>query len=291
MRSHHLRDVFDGAGIESADCQIRRAAVTGINISYSRWALGAIVPGIVSLIVMPLLLYKIFPPEIKHTPAASEFAAKELAEMGPMKQSERLMLLVFALTAIALDDDCAAWNSLYGCRAAWHLRIAVDQRARLGRRAKRARRVGCIHLVWRTGANGRSVRRIRNHQSLRRDGMSGFTAGWAWWAALAVLLLIYFYAHYGFASITAHATAMYTPFLVVILAAGAPAYVAVLLLAYCSNLMASLTHYGTTPGPIYFGAGYVKQQTWWRLGLIASVPNILVWATIGLLWWKLLGWW
>jgi hypothetical protein len=37
--------------------------------------------------------------------------------------------------------------------------------------------------------------------------------------ALAVLLLIYFYAHYAFASITAHATAMFTPFVVVTMGA------------------------------------------------------------------------
>ena len=72
---------------------------------------------------------------------------------------------------------------------------------------------------------------------------------------------------------------------------GAPPFAAALLLAYCSNLMAGLTHYGTTPGPIYFGAGYVRQQTWWWLGFVASVPNIVIWATVGFLWWKLLGWW
>ena len=94
-------------------------------------------------------------------------------------------------------------------------------------------------------------------------------------------LLIYFYAHYAFASITAHATAMYVPFLVVILAAGAPTYLAVLSLAYLSNLSASLTHYGTTPAPIWFGAGYVKQRTWWKLGFLTSVPNILIWVTVG----------
>ena len=96
------------------------------------------------------------------------------------------------------------------------------------------------------------------------DSAASFTLGWKWWVALAVLLLIYFYAHYGFASITAHATAMYTPFLVVILAAGTPPYLAVLSLAYFSNLGASLTHYGTTPAPIYFGADYLKQRTWSR---------------------------
>jgi len=117
------------------------------------------------------------------------------------------------------------------------------------------------------------------------------TVGWVWWAALGGLLLVYFYAHYAFASITAHATAMYIPFLVVILAAGAPPWVAVLSLAYYSNLCAGITHYGTTPGPILFGAGYVSQGTWWKLGFMASVPNILIFGLLGGLWWKLLGWW
>jgi len=120
---------------------------------------------------------------------------------------------------------------------------------------------------------------------------ASFTTGSPWWLALAALLLIYFYSHYGFASITAHVSSMYIPFLVVIIAAGAPAYLAVLMLAYLSNLSASLTHFGTTSAPIYFGGGYVSQKDWWRLGLLMSLPNILVWAGIGLLWWKLLGWW
>ncbi|HSO74979.1 MAG TPA: anion permease, partial [Blastocatellia bacterium] len=42
---------------------------------------------------------------------------------------------------------------------------------------------------------------------------------------------------------------------------------------------------------IYFGAGYLKQRTWWRLGLIASIPNILIWVAVGCVWWKILGWW
>jgi len=120
---------------------------------------------------------------------------------------------------------------------------------------------------------------------------ASFTSGWVWWLALGCLLLVYFYSHYGFASITAHATAMYTPFLVVVLAAGAPPYLAVLSLAYFSNLNASLTHYGTTPAPIYFGAGYVKQRTWWWFGLIASILNILIWVIVGFAWWKVLGLW
>jgi len=123
------------------------------------------------------------------------------------------------------------------------------------------------------------------------EAAATITLGWKWWLALAVLLLIYFYAHYGFASITAHATAMYTPFLIVILAAGAPPYLAVLSLAYFSNLGAAVTHYGTTASPIYFGAGYVSQRTWWLIGLIVSFLTITVWTIVGFAWWKVLRLW
>jgi DASS family divalent anion:Na+ symporter len=66
---------------------------------------------------------------------------------------------------------------------------------------------------------------------------------------------------------------------------------AVALLAYTSNLSASLTHYGTTPAPIYFGSRYITQRDWWLYGLIISLVSVTVFGTIGLAWWKVLGWW
>ena len=108
---------------------------------------------------------------------------------------------------------------------------------------------------------------------------------------MVALLIVYFFAHYVFASITSHSTAMYTPFLAVMIAAGAPGPLAALLLAYLSNLSACLTHYGTTPGPILYGAGYVGQREWWLLGLACALGHVVVWGTLGPLWWRLLGWW
>jgi DASS family divalent anion:Na+ symporter len=263
---------------------------TGIEITYARWALGSIVPALLSLLVVPWLLYQVFPPEIKHTPAASEFASKELKLMGPMKWSERLMLMVFGLVAllwittklhqidyavvamlgisVLLITGVLDWEDLISEKAAWAVFIWYG---------------GLIRMAEALGQTGLTKRFAEAAASL--------TTGWKWWLALASLLLIYFYAHYVFASITAHATAMYVPFLIVILAAGAPAYLAVLSLAYFSNLGASLTHYGTTPAPIYFGAGYTTQRTWWTLGLITSVVTILIWSVVGFTWWKILGLW
>ncbi len=43
---------------------------TGLDLSYTTWFVGAIVPGLISLAVVGLILYRAFPPEIRHTPAA-----------------------------------------------------------------------------------------------------------------------------------------------------------------------------------------------------------------------------
>src|SRR6185295_13806653 len=64
----------------------------GVDLSYGRWLVGAIVPAIVGFVVIPLLLYRIYPPEIKRTPAAAEFARTELEKMGRMKWQEWLLL-------------------------------------------------------------------------------------------------------------------------------------------------------------------------------------------------------
>ena len=264
--------------------------VTGIDVTYARWAVGAIVPGLLSLLAVPWLLYRIFPPEIKHTPAASAFASTELKLMGPMKWSEWLMLLVFGVVAalwmtnrfhgidyaavallgisVLLLTGVLDWEDLITEKAAWAVFIWYG---------------GLLRMAEALGQTGLTKRFA--------EAAAGLTVGWKWWLALGCLLLIYFYAHYVFASITAHVTAMFTPFLIVILAAGAPAYVAVLSLAYFSNLAASLTHYGTTPAPIYFGAGYTTQRTWWWLGFVSSVTTIVIWSVVGFAWWKVLRLW
>ncbi len=113
----------------------------------------------------------------------------------------------------------------------------------------------------------------------------------AWPVVFAAALLIYFYAHYAFASITAHILAMYPPFLAVLAAAGAPLGLVAFAFACFTNLAAGLTHYGTTPSPMFFAHGYVPMQTWWRVGFVVSLVNIAIWSTVGFAWWRLLGIW
>jgi DASS family divalent anion:Na+ symporter len=115
--------------------------------------------------------------------------------------------------------------------------------------------------------------------------------GWAWWWALVALIVIYVYAHYAFASLVAHVTAMFPAFFAVAVGLGAPPLLAAIAFGVFSSLNASTTHYGTGPAPIVFGAGYVSQAEWWRLGFIISLVHLAIWLPVGLLWWKVLHLW
>ncbi|MFP5356201.1 MAG: DASS family sodium-coupled anion symporter, partial [Gemmatimonadota bacterium] len=264
--------------------------VSGVELSYTTWLVAGIVPGIVSLLLVPLILFRLYPPEVTHTPHATTLAQGALDRMGKPSRGEWMMLLVFVLVAllwittrwhginyavVALMGVCfllitgvLEWDDVMSDRAAWDVFIWYG---------------GLVRMAEALGETGITKRFA--------EVAAGMTVGWAWGAALVALVLVYFYAHYAFASITAHATAMFTPFLVVILAAGAPPQLAVLALAYASNLDASLTHYGTTTAPIYFGARYVSQREWWRLGLITSLVTLAIWGVLGPVWWRILGMW
>lgn len=261
-----------------------------VTLSYSRWLIGSSVPGLIAFALVPLLIYRLSPPEVKHTPGATEIARADLLHIGPMSRDEKLTSMVFALVlvlwltkafhsidyvavallgvSVLLLSSVLKWSDLLEEHGAWDVFFWYG---------------GLVQMAKLIGESG-ITKWFASYSA-------GFIHGWPWWTALLVLALIYFYAHYAFASITAHATAMYIPFVAVCLVAGAPPVLTVLVLAYLSNLSATLTHYGTTPAPIYFGAGYVSQREWWRVGFIVSVLNLVVWLTIGPVWWKLLGWW
>ncbi len=121
--------------------------------------------------------------------------------------------------------------------------------------------------------------------------VAGWYGGVPWFPVLLVTLLIYFYAHYAFASITTHVLAMFPAFVVMLIGLGTPPLLTVYSLACLANLTAGLTHYGTTTAPIVFAQNYVSTGEWWKVGFVVSVANLAVWLTVGFGWWKLLGFW
>jgi DASS family divalent anion:Na+ symporter len=160
------------------------------------------------------------------------------------------------------------WEQVVANRAAWDIFIWYGGLVQLGH---------ALNEAGITTAFARSV--------------GGIFPGAGWVALLVVALLIYFYSHYGFASITAHILAMFAPFSEVLIAKGAPPGLVIFSLACFSNLAAGLTNYGTTPSPMFFAQHYVSFRKWWSIGFVVSLVNLLIWSTVGFAWWKLIKVW
>lgn len=266
------------------------AQTLNINITWGQWALAAILPGIVSLIAMPYLLYKIDPPELTKLPEAKQMAEKELAELGKITSAEKIVGSVFIGALILwgtsqftqLDATVIAmlgvaimvltkvldWTDILQETGAWDTLVWMGSLITL---ANYLSKLGFI--PWFAKIVGDSI------------------VGVPWLPAFGILLLVYLYSHYAFASLTAHITAMYAAFIAIAVAAGAPPYLVALALGFMSNLCMSLTHYGGAPAPIYFGAGYVEQGIWWRNGFLISTLNLVIWVGLGSIWWHVLGLW
>lgn len=264
--------------------------LTNIQVTAPSWFMAAIVPGLVSCLVVPWITYRTLKPEVTHTPEAPSFAREQLQNMGPLSRAEWVTLLVFAgvgimwlttvwhgvdVTLVALVGlvvllvtGTMTWQTAAAERSAWDVFIWYGGMLRMG------------ELLNDTGST-----------RVFAEYIASIFGGIPWQIVLLGILIIFFYAHYFFASITAHMLAMFPPFVAVLIGIGVPPLLAVYSLLCLANLTAGLTHYGTTTGPILFATGYVTRAEWWKVGFYVSIANVIIWLTIGFVWWKFLGFW
>ncbi len=262
----------------------------GIELTWIGWASAAIVPGLISLAVVPYVIFRLVNPTIRKTPHARDMARERLKKMGKMKSKEWIMLGTFFLlivlwiagSFIGVKPTIAAMAglSILLITGVLNLKDILEEKS-----------------AWNTFIWFATLVTLPLY--LNKFGFStwfsdlvvGQVAGFEWIIGFSIIALIYFYAHYLFASNVGQITAMYSPFLIVAIALGTPLELAALVLGFFSSLFGGLTHYASGPAPILFGAGYVTIGQWWKVGAIVGFINIVIWMLVGGLWWKILGLW
>ena len=259
-----------------------------VHITWMNWFVAAIVPGLISLIVVPFIIYKMYPPTVKETPNAKKWATEQLEEMGKISLAEKFMIGIFIVALILwitgsfinIDATLTAfialslllltgvlnWKDILNETGAWNtlvwfsvLVLMADQLNKLG------------FIPWLSKLIAHSL------------------GGFSWPIVLVLLILFFFYSHYLFASATAHVSAMYAALLGVAVAAGAPPLFSALMLGFFGNLLASTTHYSSGQAPILYASGYVSQKRWWIMNLVLGIVYFIIWIGLGSLWMKLIG--
>lgn len=269
------------------------AAQKGYNMSWISWFIAALVPVIVATIVVPIVIYKIFPPEIKETPNAKKWADDRLTEMGPVSKPEKIMAGVFLIAIVLwvlsgiikipqLDSTFVAFlavglllltgvltmNDALKQTGAWNILIWLSILVFMA-----GKLISFGFIDWFSKTIQTSLH------------------GVSWQIVLLILVILMFYTHYFFASGTAHITALYLPFLSVAVATGAPLKLAAMLLAFTGAINASTTHYANGPASILATTGYVKQGEWWKMNFLLGIIYLLIFGVIGTLWMKIIGMW
>jgi len=267
------------------------AANFTISNPWPTWLLGSCVPALLTLLLTPLLLYYVFPPEIKETPEAPALAEKKLQAMGPMSYNEKLVCAVmggalvlwvggeslgiapavtamlglsaFLVTGVLEWSDClketSAWDTL-----SWFA-VLVGMSAMLNQ-------FGIV--------------------SFFADSVAATLTAWqlSTWQVFYSLNFVYFVLHYLFASQTAHVGALAPAFIGMLVASGCPPLISILSIAYNTNLFGGLSHYASGQSAVYFGLGYVTLPDYFKVGAIFGFLNFALFYTVGPLWWKFLGW-
>jgi len=104
--------------------------------------------------------------------------------------------------------------------------------------------------------------------ALAAGAMSGFSVT----TVMIALILLFFFIHYMFASLTAHTTALLPVFLATAMSIpGIPMKPFSILICATLGLMGILTPYATGPSPVYYGCGYITRKEFWTLGFIFGV--------------------
>ncbi len=266
--------------------------ILGVDMDWMTWAKMGIVPGLILVLIIPILLYKLFTPEIRKVDNYKELSRSGLNEMGPMSTREKCLAVFFAMAVLSwattgitgfnaaaiaimflslcLIFGCMGWNEVRQSKGAWDT------------------------LMWYGAIIGLSS---------QLSGAGFFT----WFAELlqthfnfsmfnpVVLLLILvvggLLVRYMFASSSVFTTSMMPVMYTIGLVGGAPIMPLAFLCAACNGYGAMLTNYSGACGPVLFGYGHVKMKDWWTLGAVSAVCATLVYFLIGLPYWKLIGMW
>ena len=263
--------------------------LTGVSLNWAQWAAAMFVPGFIMLMLMPLIGYMYERPSVKDIDN-KKIAADGLAELGPMKESEKGLIVIALLaitgwilptfdikidaTAVAIVAMIAtfvcgiiSWDDLLKTKAAWNT------------------------LIWFGGILGLSsaLTKGKFFEWLAKYLEAHMNFGLDPFMMLILISVISVAVRYFFASGTAYIFAMFPVFFIVGINAGIDPTLLAFIMIGTNAYGGSVTHYGAAPGPIIFSAGYNNVKDWWTVGLISAVVCLVLNYVIGIPWWKIAG--
>ena len=259
------------------------AAQSGVKISFGTWLLAASIPALATILLLPLIISRLFPPGVTDTPDAPAMARKELHSMGPLTRDEWIVAVTFAVmvTGWVMADS---------------LRLSLTAVAFAGLGVLLATNVLTLEDINLQGSTlvtffWLAVLFALSGQ-LNELGFMGYVGGKltamlegiAWPVAYVVLMVLYVLMHYMFVSQAAQVLALFGVFLDVAVRSGVPASLMSFALLFASSYFSTITPQGGSQNIIFVGSNYLTQGELYRLGFLTTGFCLLAFLVLGTPW-------
>ena len=255
----------------------------GVKINFGSWIVAASIPVLTMIALLPLILYKLFPPGVTKTPDAPKAASEALRNMGALSRDEWVVAVAFAFMVtgwvmagtLNLSLAAVAFAGL-GALLATNVLTIDDINVQGGT---------LVTFIWLAALFALSGQ-------LNELGFMGYVGarltsllgGITWPIAYVILLLLYVLMHYLFVSQTAQILALFDVFLGVGVKTGVPVPLMAFALLFASSYFSTITPQGGSQNVIFVGSGYLTQAELYRLGLLTTIFCMLVFLVIGTPW-------
>ncbi len=238
-----------------------------VEITWTQWFIGCLPVSLILLSVLPYLIYKIYPPEIKTSKEVPVWAGQQLAEMGKISWREIGLALIvgcalvfwvfgtkivdttavaFMATGLMVVCRIVTWDDILSNKAAWSVLVWFGTLVSL---ADGLNKVGFV--AW-------FAKLVASHLM----GLSAVTV-------MACLVALYYVVHYMFANLTSQAVGVLPMLLVAGMSIpGMPVRSFAMLLCFSLALQGVITPYACGAAPIYYASGYLPRKDFWTLGAI-----------------------
>jgi len=255
----------------------------GVKINFGSWLVASSIPVLSMIALLPLILYRVFPPGVTKTPEAPKAAREALRGMGRLTRDEWIVAVAFGFMvtgwvlagSLNLSLAAVAFAGL-GALLATDVLTLEDINLQGGT---------LVTFIWLAVLFALSGQ-------LNELGFMGYVGGRltsllggiTWPIAYILLLLIYVFMHYMFVSQTAQVLALFDVFLGVGLKTGVPVRLMAFALLFASSYFSTLTPQGGSQNVIFVGSSYLTQGELYRLGLLTTAFCLLVFLVIGTPW-------
>ncbi len=259
------------------------AETMGIHITFGSWLLYALLPTLVAFILIPWVLFRIYPPELKATPDAPKIAREALIAMGRISRNEWItgavflgMLTLWSLSGIFPIDKAAVAFGGLGILMASRVFSVEDFRTQ-GEALSTLIWFAILFSLSTQLAEMGFMGAVANHFTAYLSDLS-----WGW--VYLLLVIVYVLIHYLFVSQSAHLLALFGIFLSIGVSAGVPGELMAMMLLFATNFNATITPQGSSCNAIYLSSGYISARDIYIYGGAITLLNLTIFLVIGTPW-------